>query len=204
VKKYLTKKIVSIFSLVALLAAGAVGYSQNYFAELDNVLFRNQDPQIRYHGSLSFRTGAGTSVASINQSGQLAARRPVTVGTTATYALSSADCGRTYVGTASSGTQVYTLPAVTTAGCTFTFIAGHASGEILVDSVETSGTSCIFTTFTAVGTDADTGIVTDTDCAPGLKNTAATNAIGDSITIMADGVDTWRGLGIANGIWAAQ
>jgi len=125
-------------------------------------------------------------------------KRSVTRGSTSTYAPTIADSGMVYVAMLGSATQTYTLPAVATAGVTFTFVCGHASGEILVT---TAGTDpLVITSFAAVGVDADTGIVTVTT---GVKNTAATNAIGDTLTIVSDGT-TWFGLGITSGIWATQ
>ena len=191
----------------ALIGLGIVVGAQTALFEVPGagILFRAQDPEARFAGSLSWKTLGGTAIATLNQSGQLGGtRKPATVGTAATLTLTTADCGRVIVGTATSSTQTYTLPVVTSAGCTFTFIAGHASSEILIDGAEASGASFIITTFAAVGADADTGIVTDTDVTPGIKNTAATNAIGDTCTLVADGVDTWRSVGICTGIWAAQ
>jgi len=121
------------------------------------------------------------------------------IGTTATYALTAAQTGTVFVATAASGTQTYTLPAVA-AGLTYTFICGHAAGEILVTPTGSVGTT--FATFAAVGVDADTAIVTLT-AGTGLKNTAATNAISDCLTLISDGVG-WRGIGITSGIWATQ
>ena len=113
--------------------------------------------------------------------------------------VTAAQTGGTFLATKGSATQTYTLPAVA-AGLKYTFICGHASGEILIDQVSTE--VIIMTAFTAVGSDADTAIVT-TSAGTGIKNTAATNAIGDSITLVSDGVG-WYGVGIASGIWATQ
>lgn len=117
----------------------------------------------------------------------------------ATIAVTAAQTGTVFLATKGSATQTYTLPAVA-AGLTYTFICGHASGEILV--TPTGSVTTVFTTFAAVGADADTSIVTLTT-GTGLKNTAATNAIGDSITLVSDGVG-WYGVGITSGIWASQ
>ena len=207
-KKYFSKKIVSVLAVVALvLSAGsfAVLQSQNQLTEVYDLLFKTVDPQIRYFGTLSFRTGTGTSIATMSQAGVLAGTvRPVTVGTTGTYKVTAADCGRIYIATATSGTQTYTLPTVASVpGCMLTFIAGHAGGEILIDAAA-DAQGFVMVQFTAVGADADTGIVTEADGAPGIKNTAGTNAISDQCTFISDGVLTWHGLGICTGIWAAQ
>lgn len=126
--------------------------------------------------------------------------RPVTEGTAATYALTTADSGRVYVATKTSATQTYTLPAVATAGVYFTFICGHADGEILVTPAASE--AIVITTFAAVGADADTAIVAPA-AGTGIKNTAATNAIGDSITLVSSGTK-WFSVGISSGIWASQ
>lgn len=116
--------------------------------------------------------------------------------------LTSADCGSVQFATATSGTTTYTLPSVTgLAGCEITFIAAHADGEILVNSA--AAATCVVTTFGAVGADADTAIVTDASCNTGLKNTAATNAVGDTLTLVTDGTG-WYGIGLTSGIWATQ
>lgn len=128
-------------------------------------------------------------------------KRPVTVGTDATYALAATDANRVYIATKTSATQTYTLPVATTGGLVFTFICGHASGEILV--TPQTGEAIIITTFAAVGADADTAIVAPA-AGTGVKNTAGTNAIGDSMTIVSDGVGAWYGIGITSGIWASQ
>ncbi len=116
-----------------------------------------------------------------------------------TIAVGAADTGKVYLATKASATQTFTLPAVA-AGLTYTFICGHASGEILINP--TGSVVFTITSFAAVGADADTGIVT-TSAGTGIKNTAATNAIGDSIVLVSDGVG-WYGVGISSGIWATQ
>ena len=126
--------------------------------------------------------------------------RPVVEGVADTYALATTGSGTVYVATKTSATQTYTLPAVATAGVEFTFICGHASGEILI--TPQAGEAIVITTFAAVGADADTGIVSPAG-GTGIKNTAATNAIGDSITLVSSGTK-WFGVGIASGIWASQ
>ena len=117
----------------------------------------------------------------------------------ATIAVTAAQTGTTFLATKGSATQTYTLPAVA-AGLKYTFICGHASGEILID--QAASEVITITSFAAVGADADTGIVT-TAAGTGIKNTAGTNAIGDSITLVSDGVG-WYGVGITSGIWASQ
>ena len=119
--------------------------------------------------------------------------------TAATIAITAAQTGTTFVAKKDSATQTYTLPAVA-AGLKYTFICGAAGGEILID--QAASEVIIITTFAAVGADADTAIVT-TAAGTGIKNTAGSNAIGDSITLVSDGVG-WYGVGISSGIWASQ
>jgi hypothetical protein len=124
---------------------------------------------------------------------------PFVTTTEATRTLTVAESGTVFLCTASSGTQTFTLPAAD-AGVRYTFICGHADGEILVDP---NGSEAIkVTAFAAVGADADTAIVAPAG-GTGIKNTAATNAVGDSIMLVSDGTG-WYGVGISSGIWASQ
>jgi hypothetical protein len=77
----------------------------------------------------------------------------------------------------------------------FTFICQHASSEILVtpntaDQISIKG---LVDHSTSVKPAAGTGV----------KNTAATNVIGDHLTLVSDGVLTWYEIAGA-GIWASQ
>lgn len=192
-KKYFSGK--SLWAIVAILSIAAVVYAQNQFTEVNDLMFRSVTPQIRASGAISVRNLAGTGVGTLNHG------EPVIVTTASTRTLTAAECGSIVVSNATSGTQVYTLPAASAAGCLFTFITGHASGEVLVNAAAVA--TCVITSFAAVGADADTGIITDASCETGLKNTAATNAIGDSLKIVSDGT-RWLGVGVTSGIWAAQ
>lgn len=110
--------------------------------------------------------------------------------------VTTAMSGRRFVATAASGTQTFTLPlAATFAGAEYTFVCGHASGEVLVtpnaaDQISAKG---LVDHSTSVKPAAGTGI----------KNTAATNVLGDHITLVSDGVLTWHEVSGA-GIWASQ
>ena len=119
--------------------------------------------------------------------------------TAATITVTAAQTGGTFLATKASATQTYTLPAVA-AGLRYTFVCGSAAGEILIDQVASEVIT--ITSFAAVGADADTGIVAPAG-GTGIKNTAATNAVGDSVTLFSDGVG-WYGIGITSGIWASQ
>ena len=108
--------------------------------------------------------------------------------------------GSVNIATKGSATQTYTLPAATTAGNYYTFVCGHASGEILINPA--SGEKIVGMTWAAIGADADTAQISNTTT--GIKNTAATNVLGDTITLLADGVDTWFIVSMPTGIWASQ
>jgi len=192
----LREKIFVAVVAFAFMGIAVFGYSQTQFNEMYDILFRPQNPQIRVSGTAEVRNIAGTA------SGKLSLSVPATVGTSATDTLTIADCGSIIVGNATSGTQVFTLPAATNTGCMITFMAGNAGGEILVNGA-TGDDDAIFTSFAAVGVDADTGIITDTSFTTGVKNTAATNAIGDTLALVSDGT-RWLGVGITAGIWALQ
>lgn len=194
--KTLFKKLGVLSGIVVaatVLSVAVIVYAQTQLTEVNDLLFRSRNPQIRLSGTVSFRDTAGTAASAV------ASSRPSIVTTAATRTLLVSECGAVIVGNATSSTQVFTLPAIANAGCAFTFIAGHADTEIQFKSAAVA--TCVFTHFAAVGADADTAIVTDTSCEGGIKNTAATNAIGDSITIISDGT-RWLGVGQASGIWA--
>lgn len=189
-------KISVVCAAVAGMIAGiGLLFAQNIEEFPGHLLFRVIDPQVRSVGTVSFRDRIGTSAA------QVAHSNPVTVTSAATLTLGVGDCGRVIVGTASSGTQVFTLPAVTNTGCTVTFIAGNANGEILVNAA--SAVACTFTKFSAVGGTPTTAITTIANCTTGIKNTAATNAVADTLQLVSDGTQ-WLGVGITAGIWTNQ
>lgn len=110
--------------------------------------------------------------------------------------VAASDAGTVFVQTLASGTQTYTLPLASTApGCRVTFICQNAGSEILVtpnaaDQISIKG---LVDHSTSVKPAAGTGV----------KNTAATNVIGDHLTIISDGVNTWYEVSGA-GIWATQ
>lgn len=155
------------------------------------VYIENYDPNALANGVNTQKTASFE--------GSTTMKRGFTTTTDATIALTAAQSNTVFLATKTSGTQTFTLPAVA-AGLTYTFICGHASGEILV--TPTGSVVTTITTFGAVGADADTAIVA-TAAGTGIKNTAATNAIGDSVTLISDGVG-WYGIGITSGIWATQ
>lgn len=115
--------------------------------------------------------------------------------TDATVTLVAAQSGQVSIATKASATQTFTLPSAAIAGLVFTFIAGHADGEVLVNPI-TGQTMLIKAT-------EDAGASIATSAGAGIKNTAATNVIGDHITLISDGVSQWYMIG-QSGVWAAQ
>ena len=109
--------------------------------------------------------------------------------------LLAAESGKIIIATKASATQTFVLPAATVAGCTFTFKCGHASGEILIDP---AGSDVIQAKATN-----DAGADITPAGGTGIKNTAASNIIGDYITLVADGVSKWYTVA-QSGIFASQ
>lgn len=145
------------------------------------------------------RTGAtdtgGTYASATVTAG--AVSRPTTINLVpTTVALAATDSARVSIQTLASGTQTYTLPLAALApGAVFTFICQHASSEILInpnaaDQISIKG---LVDHSTSVKPTAGTGV----------KNTAASNVIGDHLTLVSDGVNTWYEIAGA-GIWASQ
>jgi hypothetical protein len=110
--------------------------------------------------------------------------------------VTTAMSGRVFKATLGSATQTFTLPLASTAnGCMYTFICGSAAGEILInpnaaDQISIKG---LVDHSTSVKPTAGTGV----------KNTAATNVLGDYLTLVCDGVNGWDEVDGA-GIWASQ
>jgi len=107
----------------------------------------------------------------------------------------AAESGKTYVQTRSSTTSTFTLPAAA-AGLAYTFVCGHASGEILVTPA--SGDAIVGKTH---GAENATGIAPA--AGTGIKNTAASNVVGDHCTLVALDDTTWYMTSVA-GVWASQ
>lgn len=138
-------------------------------------------------------TGNVTGDVTGNVTGGLTAnggfiREPAPVVTAEdTIAVSAALTGTTYLATKATATQVFTLPAAAV-GLTYTFVCGHADGEILIDPT---------------ASDDITGKGFATTGATGIKNTAATNAVGDAVTLIAVSATHWVAKSTV-GTWAAQ
>jgi hypothetical protein len=113
----------------------------------------------------------------------------------ATKAVAVEESGKVFVQTASTGTTAYTLPAAAP-GLKYTFVCGNANGEILIN-VATG--DAIVTKIHA----AQDGTALAPAAGTGIKNTAATNVAGDSITLVALNDTTWYGTSLI-GLWASQ
>lgn len=120
---------------------------------------------------------------------------PVEATTADTEAVTAAESGKVFVQTRSSTTVTYTLPAAA-AGLTYTFVCGHADSEILI----TPATGDAIVTKIHAAQD---GTALAPAAGTGIKNTAATNVAGDSITLVALDATTWYGTSII-GLWASQ
>jgi hypothetical protein len=125
---------------------------------------------------------------------------PMIVTDAATRTLTAAESGSTVVATLASGTQTFTLPAAA-AGLKFRFIAHTAAGEILITPA--TGDTINIMTFAAIGADADTARVGPA-AGTGIKNTAASNVVGDCVELLAVDGTMWYSTGITVGIWASQ
>jgi hypothetical protein len=134
-------------------------------------------------GAAAF-TGATTGV-----------RRPATVTTETTRTLTAAESGAVMVCTAASGTQVFTLPLALTSGLEYSFVCGHASGEIHV-GVGTGDRIVGKTDGAAAGTGLISTVTTGL-----LKDTAASNVVGDHVTLVSDGLLSWYMIAVA-GAWS--
>lgn len=96
-----------------------------------------------------------------------------------------------------AGTPTFTLPAVgpLSEGVEFTFICANVSGEILITP---PGTGLI-----KVNADGAGGASVAPAAGTGIKNTSATNVLGDYLTLVFDGVLTWYAVA-QSGVWASQ
>lgn len=108
----------------------------------------------------------------------------------------AADRGRMFIDTLGSGTTTFQLPtAAAMPGAEVTLVNGSAAGEILVNpnAADQLSIKGLVDHSTSVKPVAGTGV----------KNTAATNVLGDHLTLRSDGVNTWHEVSGA-GIWASQ
>lgn len=141
-------------------------------------------------------TGNVTGDLTGNVTGAItSATLPTEAVTAETEAVSASESGKVYVQTRSSTTVTFTLPAAA-AGLTYTFVCGHADSEILI----TPGTGDAIVGKTH-GAENGTGIAPA--AGTGIKNTAATNVVGDHCVLTALDATTWYMTSVA-GVWASQ
>lgn len=139
-------------------------------------------------GNLTFYDVLGNVIAVVDGTNSaISTALGVRSSTEDTYALTAIQSGLVYIGTKASATQIISLPLPTKAGLVFTFVCGSAAGEINVDP----GAA----TYKINGPGITVVATKD------LKNTGATNVLGDLVTIVSDGVDTWWATAIS-GTWA--
>lgn len=112
----------------------------------------------------------------------------------ATVSVPAGTSPRIHVATATTGTQTFTLPKASLSGQLFGFIANDAGAEILVSP--TSGDSILMKA-------SEGGAVLNPAAGTGVKNTAATNVVGDRVILLSDGVSTWYAIE-QSGTWASQ
>lgn len=128
----------------------------------------------------------------VSITGTISAKRPVE-SISADTTVTTADSGKMFVDVKGSATTTFTLPAAA-AGLTYTFVCGDADGEILVTPATADA---IVTKVTA------TGAALAPTAGTGIKNTAASNVAGDTITLTALDGTTWYGTALT-GTWASQ
>ena len=118
----------------------------------------------------------------------------------ADYTLLEGDSDGVFLANRTSGNQTFTLPKAGTVnnlnrnGLRYTFILGNTGTQLLItpqsgDKIECKASEGGASVLTSAGT--------------GIKNTTATHVLGDRITLVSNGVDTW----IAedqSGTWATQ
>lgn len=104
--------------------------------------------------------------------------------------------GTIFITNRASTTTTYTLPAAQTVGLTYRFILGNVGTELLINPIGTDTIS-----IKGANTAAAANITTVSPA--GIKNTAATHILGDTIQLVSDGVSQWKMLN-QSGTWASQ
>jgi hypothetical protein len=187
-----------LLALAIILAFAGVVYTQTNFTEVDHILFRPDNPQIRFAGTLKYAKTDGTQLAMLSQTGAwvTAASTGVISASSGTTALTAAQSGSIAVNTGTSSTTTFTLPAAA-AGLNYCFVEdGNAAGELLVGV--TGKNTVVGKTH---GAEDGSGIATG--ASTGIKNTAATNVKGDFACLVALDTSTWLMYSVA-GVWASR
>lgn len=148
--------------------------------------------------TITINPNGGTAVATViaGIASFTGGRKQSATSTSAASAtLTAADSGGVQICTKTSATQTFTLPSAAVAGLRFLFVNTSAAGEVLINPI-TGQTIQIKAT-------VDQGASVVTASGTGIKNTAATNVVGDCIELISDGGTAWIGIR-QSGIWASQ
>ena len=138
---------------------------------------------------------AATIIAGTTSLGSLNSLIPIYSASDATKQLTTSDSGYVYIAAKDSATQTFTLPSASLAGLHYTFVCGNAGGEMKI----VGPSSDTIKVLTAGASGTSLVVAADT----GVKNTAATNVVGDNITLVSDGTQIWYGIS-QNGIFASN
>lgn len=179
-------------------------------------LIENDIPGVQYNGlnsnkSVDFSGSTGTfkSPTGANTIGGAATFNSTVVFTTAptgpftykttnsalvgaTVVLTASQSGQAFINVSTSGTPVWTLPAVAN-GLEFTFICGNTTAGF---AINTTTTAVIHAKTTATGT-----AITSTATTGAITNTQGTAVVGDVLNLICDGVAWW--MVSQSGIFAA-
>jgi len=144
----------------------------------------------------STTAAVGTNTAQVATTAFVIAEklRLIYAGDDATIAVSAAVNNKVFIATKASATQTFTLPAASYTGLQYTFICGNVGGEIKILGSVGDTINC-----KAANAGASVSVAANT----GIKNTAATNVLGDTITLVSDGISTWYGIA-QSGIFASN
>jgi hypothetical protein len=151
-----------------------------------------------WSGTIGTATGTITASALAGQGTgvELGFLRSVTTASSGTTTIAASDSGMVYANTGTSGTTTFTLPAAA-AGRHYCFIeSGDAGGELLINVG-------VGDTITVKADPATNSTAVTPAAGTGVKNTAATNAVGDMVCLVAIDATAWRAYSQL-GIWASQ
>lgn len=186
------KKLLAGLLIGLVVATAGVVVAQNV-RDSDNLIMRAVSPFIRAYGTFSIQNSSGTAIFSVSQSG-IIYRATYSGLATNNNQLATTGSGTVYVATATSGEQNFSLPTAATAGLVYTFVAADAGGEIRVNPITGQ-------TISIKASEGGASVVTA--AGTGIKNTAATNVVGDLITLVSDGGTNWWMIN-QSGTWASQ
>lgn len=186
------KKLLAGLLIGLVLATAGIVVAQNS-RDSDNLIMRAFNPFIQYVGTFSLKNAAGTAIFSTSDSG-IIYRATYSAVSTNNNQLATTGSGTVYVATATSGEQNFSLPTAATAGLVYTFVAADAGGEIRVNPIAGQ-------TISIKASEGGASVVTA--AGTGIKNTAASNVVGDHLTLISDGGTNWWLIN-QSGTWASQ